>query len=457
MAKRKTSKHKKQSPLTVNPISGRPITADSIFAESVQHVQQKMGKKGYLVGHDAALLLMPVPSLLMRWLLQNEGWPLSGFYQVVGPEGCYKSTLAMEILRWHRMIGGVCLLLEAETKPTPMLRNAVLNYDLPAVHIEDCRTLNEWVDKWKAQTKDFQERCIKADVARMIPYCSVTDSVTGKAARQTKEKFMKEGVSLQFPIEANLLNQFMMVAPDMLLEWPFTWIGVNHLKLKYDEMGNPDYNIPGGWALKFQMTATIALGVYGGIKEFAHHKEAMIEMKTLKNSHGPKMIRANVKFKTWRQNDDGVDRLHARFEWWEGAINLLKFGAGMNKATSARLLPKIKEVCDIQQKSGSKPARYHCKQLDVAPSDAMLAHDLGWRLEQCPEVLAAIYPILGIQRHPYWQPGVDYLSQIDGYKHVARQAQLAKEVAARAAKLQQEALALGATPNDVPAGAEEAR
>jgi hypothetical protein len=422
------------------------------MAESVKAVQQKMGKKGYLVGHNPLLQLMPVPSLLMRWLLQNEGWPLGGFYQIVGPEGCYKSTLAMEILRWHRMIGGVGLLLEAETKPTPMLRNAILNYDLAAVHVENCRTLNEWTDKWKEQTRDFQERCIKADMARMIPYCSVTDSIMCKASQQTKEKVMKEGLNLAFPIEANLLKTFMQVAPDLLLEWPFTWIGINHLKLKYDDMGRPDYNIPGGWSLKFQMTSTITLDVFGGIKEFANHKEAMVEMKTLKNSHGPNKIRANVKFKTWRQMDEGVDRLHARFEWWEGAVNLLKYGAGMAKATSARLLPKIKEVCNIQEKSGSKPKRYHCKELGVSPSEAMVAHDLGWRLEQCPNVLADLYTVLGIQRHPFWQPGVDFLAQQEMYKHVADQAQLAKEASERAQKLQEEALAIGMTDSQPPTG-----
>jgi len=394
---------------------------------------------------------LPVPSILPRYFMASEGWPLGAFVQIAGPEGCYKSTTAIEILRWHRMCNGKGTLLEAETKPTPDLRNAILNWDVDAVYYSECDSMNEWMWKNQELTSDFKDACVKADVARLIPYCTIIDSILGKATDETRNKIIKEGSpGRMWGNEARELNLYMKKAPGDLRSWPFSLVGVNHLKMRYDEYGNPDYNIPGGWALKFHTTMTWVLSKIGRIKEFANHKEATIGLRMLKNSRGQEHMTAQVKLKLWRQMDEGVDRLHGRFEWWSGAIDLLKFGTGMSKPKAARLLPKIKEVLDIKEKSGTSPKRYHCKELGVSPSDAMLPHDLGMQLERCPQVLTDLYPILEIERRPFFQPGVDYLTQQDSYEHIAEQAMLAKEHADRAEQLLQKAKEIGKTDGVVP-------
>jgi hypothetical protein len=147
MAKRKTRRAGVKKPLTEEPLSGTPIEVDNILAKTVTDVERKTTKKGFLVGDDDLIHVLPVPSLLMRYLMQNEGFPLSRFYQIVGEEASYKSTFAIEILRCHRMCNGIGLLLEAETKPTPDLRNSVLNWDTRACKVENCRTMDEWMTK----------------------------------------------------------------------------------------------------------------------------------------------------------------------------------------------------------------------------------------------------------------------------------------------------------------------
>jgi hypothetical protein len=221
-----------------------------------------------------------------------------------------------------------------------------------------------------------------------------------------------------------------------------TFIGVNHLKLAMDERGNPDYNIPGGWSLKFQCAAIFNLERMGQIKEFANYKAATISMQTIKNSYGPDRIRIQVRFKTWYNEDaPGVHRLHSRFEWWEAGILFLSDGLGLSDAKKKLLQPKLKEACDIREKSGGSAGKlYYSNRLGVSASDAMSAHELGVLLETRPEVLADIYTVTGIQRRPFFRPGVDYMSQLEEHAYVAAQADAADDAIKRLQALQEATL-----------------
>jgi hypothetical protein len=130
--------------------------------------------------------------------------------------------------------------------------------------------------------------------------------------------------------------------------------------------------------------------------------------------------------------------------------------AGQTKTVAGMLHPRLKEVCDVhEKKGGSKGTLYWSNRLGVTSSDAMPAHDLGMLLEQSPNVLAELYPVLGIQRRPFFKPGVDYLGQLDDYEHVVLQAEAAQQSVDRAKALQEQALALGPTLVRAPGDMEE--
>jgi hypothetical protein len=437
------AKRKARVAEVIDTATGQP-TVDEFFARVVQNVHAKLQKKGILVGHSPMITVLPVPAFIIRYLLQNEGLPLSCIYQAVGPQASYKSTFAAEVIRWHRICGGMGILLEAETKPTPELRNSVLNYDSGAVHVEDCQTQEHWQDKCTYLTNEVQKLSGQsAGPGRTKPYCIVVDSLTGKASAQTIKKIDEEGhAGLHYPIEAKNMADYMRAYPQKILGWPMTFIGVNHLKLAMDERGNPDYNIPGGWSLKFQCAAIFNLERMGQIKEFANYKAATISMQTIKNSYGPDRIRIQVRFKTWYNEDaPGVHRLHSRFEWWEAGILFLSDGLGLSDAKKKLLQPKLKEACDIREKSGGSAGKlYYSNRLGVSASDAMSAHELGVLLETRPEVLADIYTVTGIQRRPFFRPGVDYMSQLEEHAYVAAQADAADDAIKRLQALQEATL-----------------
>lgn len=427
---------------------GRIVAADEVFQRSIAAVQEKMQKKGVLVGHNPNITVLPVPAFIIRYLLQNTGLPMSCIYQVVGPQGCYKSTFAMEMLRWHRLCNGKGMLNEAETKPTPELRNSVLNWDTKAVHVEDCETFEDWQRKTLAMTAEFQKNCECAGgPGRTIPFCMVVDTLTGKASEHTLKNIKAAGhANLHFPVEARQMADFMRAYPQELLGWPITFVGVNHLKIAKDaQTGIVDYNIPGGWALKFQCAAIFEMERLGAIKEFANYKAALVKISTLKNSYGADNLRINVRFKTWYQEDaPGVNRLHSRFEWWEASIWFLATGHGLTQARAKLLVPKMREACDIHEKSGGSAGKlYWSKRLGVTSADAMPAHDLGMQLELRPDVLTDLYTVCEITQQSYFQPGVDFLKQQEGYEYIEQQADAVDIAVGKLRELQAQQEGLG--------------
>lgn len=447
------AKKKNKKPVVTDAV-GRQVTADAAFRQMIVDVQLKMQKKGVLVGHNPDLIVLPVPAFIIRYLLQNTGLPLSCVLQIVGPEGCYKSTFAIEMLRWHLLCGGFGQLNEAETKPTPELRNSVLNWDAQRLHIEDCATFEDWQRKVLASNTRIQTLWSKeGGPGRTVPFCHIVDSLTGKASEYTLKNIKEVGhAAPHHPIEAREMADFMRAFPQELLGWPFTFIGVNHLKINRKPDGTVDANIPGGWALKFQCAAIIEMERLGQIKEFTNYKAALVKLSTIKNSYGANNIRINVRFKTWHQEDaPGVHRLHSRFEWWEAGILFLATGRGLTLAKAKLFVPRLHEVCDIHEKSGGSAGKlYWSKRLDVPSSDAMPAHDLGMQLELRPDVLTDLYRVCDITQQAYFQPGIDFLSQQEGHEHVAQQAEAVAVAVAKLRELQTQQIGIGPVGEEYP-------
>jgi len=441
--------------LTIDPDTGDTIKVDDIMDIVETDSETYMGKKGHLVGHESLIHVLPVPALSCRIVLQNEGLPLSRCYQLVGPAGSYKSTMAAEWARWHRLSGGGGFLKEAETKPTPDLRNSVINWDTQAIRVTDCDTTEEWQTKTTKDTQFLQKRLEQKDMpGRTIPFCMIVDSLTGKPSERTRKNILETGhASPHFAIEAQLISDWLKAFPGVIRDWPFTFIGVNHLKVNRDPLtGDIDYQVPGGQALKFHCAAIIELNRLGKIKEYATYKAATISMRTIKNSYGTDDARICVRFKTWLQEDaPGVHRLHSRFEWWEASVLFLCDGYGISAAKQKTLLPKVHEVCDFHSKSGGSAGKlYWSKRLGVPSSDAMPPHDLGLELEKHIDVLSELYPILGVQRRPFFEPGVCFQSKLADYAHVTQQAEAAMLATERAQELQEAAAGLGATDVVIP-------
>ena len=194
----------------------------------------------------------------------------------------------------------------------------------------------------------------------MVPVCLGVDSLLGKASLyKTIEKIEERGhASAHYAIEAGLIKDFMQAYPQKLTNWPFTFVGINHLKMGTDANGLPVRNVPGGGTIKFQKAIEIEIGKMGKVEEYANYREAKLMMQTFKNSYGQERMKMHVKLRLWYQNDapeseEPIYRLHGMFMWHTATVDLLFNGLGMNKTLQGRLLPQVKEIVDIHEKAGA--------------------------------------------------------------------------------------------------------
>lgn len=412
--------------------------ADSVLEGAIADVEVKSTKKGMWIGHDQPIVCLPVPSLVVRYLLQSTGLPLSRVYQLVGPQKSYKSTGAVEIGRWHCLCGGRGVLHEAETKATPDLRNSVLHWQDHLLRIEDCASLEDWMRKVMWYNTAVQKKCsLKAGPGKTMPFFQIVDSLLGKACEDTIKKVKERGAPQRdFAMEANFIKTYMQVYPQALHSWPFTFLGINHQKMGQDADGMPERKIPGGYSLKFQAAAQIEFKKVKGLQTYANYKKVTLNLITHECSYGPDRKRIEVDVIFWYQEDSpGVPRLYCRWEWWAATVQMLYRGAGLSKADFERYQPKIKEVINIHQRDSSPQNLYWAKELGMASADALPAHDFGVLLESKQEILDALYPILGVQNRALFQPGVDFLAQQEGFAHVIEQAMSAKAKAEIAASM----------------------
>jgi len=366
--------------------------------------------------------ILPVPSFAFRYLINSTGFPLGMCHQIVGEQASYKSTFAMEIGRWHRMCGGSILYLESESKPSPEMLSSVVNWDKNAFVAISCPSL----DKWQSYCIWITKKLISQFEDNYPPYCIIVDSISGKTDETTIKTTLRDGCAgMHFPREANLIKTFLQIYPNLIESLPFSFIGVNHLKIHRNPDGSVNYNIPGGGALKFQCVSIIEMAKIGQIKEYAKSKVVPIMMSLIKNSYGPDNRKLAINFRTW--NEDGV--LRSRFEWWEASVRLLAKNIGMTQANAAIWRPAIREVCDLREKHGGpKGTLYWSKRLDVPSSEAMPAHEIGMLLETRPDVLDDLYRLFGIHRRPLFQPAVDVLSKVPDYAYIKEQARYLNEL-----------------------------
>jgi len=401
--------------------SNQPIKPDSSILAAIEAVTKKHNRTDQIAGNPKVLNhVLPVPSLALRYLLQNEGLPLGLVYHIVGPPASFKSTLGVEFGRWHRDLGGAIIVCGAEDKDTPDLRNSILDWDDTAVIYRDC----EFIEVWQSTIIDYVQS-IKSKLAKekdgyIPPVSFIVDSYMGKLPKRLYDNVLKSGyASKHFGEAAALIGDWLAVYSSIVRNLPMTLIGINHLKESIDPVTQMKvYRTPGGQFLKHQNVTEITVRrgkterkEQDGVPYHINH----ITMKTTKNSRGAENKKISVPLRQWNEFDEETEsiKLMSVFEWHDAAIGLLHEGDGMSAAESKIVLPKIKDIINVQKLSNAQ--RYWCEQLDVPRSDAMAAYDLYEMIEAKPDLLAELYIVLGVVRRPFFDVNLPYEEQLQEY------------------------------------------
>jgi len=404
---------------------GDPETfVDSMFANIREAAAKELGRDDISVGDEAERLVvgLPLPSLSLRYLIQSNVMALGRVIQMYGLEGSAKTALLVELYRWHMIYGGGAVHNENENKDSPDMRSAVLQRNqkwLQRLQVVPCEVMEDWQDSFTYYGRFFREKFHADTLARTTPVCLGVDSLTGTAPKAEAEKTEEEGhSSLAIGRMARLISTYMRERVGKLRGYPMTIAATNHLKPGQDSMGRPVANVPGGKAVPFfatymfemrrDMNCDIDTEGEGGLR---------IRIKCTKNSLGPsrKSITANLVW--WYAPDpaDGVLRQWMAWDWHTSTIECLFDRAKVRKSD----FKKITDVVDLRTVSGKK---LWSRTLGIPESSPATYREAGQALEQREDLLAALYPLLGIAQRKQFIPGKDYRDQLEDASNEATSA-----------------------------------
>jgi RecA/RadA recombinase len=378
-------------------------------------MRHKTGSKRMQAGDNGIIIGIPIPSLVVRYLLQSTVLPLGKIWHLAGEEGSCKSAFLYEMMRWHYMAGGGVALAQNENKDSQELRRSIMQHN-PIWNQrfikDDTASMEEWqafISAAMASTVAEYER--KGSPGATWPLLLGIDSLTATAPESEIEGISAEGYATRgFALMANLISRYMRFMPGQVMDNPFTVVGTNHLKPGTDQRGLPKDAVPGGMSVKFMETYEFKMKRIADIEK-AKYSGITIEFTTKKNSLGPSRKKASADLIWWSgKAPDGTVRQETAWDWDTAAVNLLL--SFENAKGKKGLYKELQAVCDIKVVSRTQKKAYS-SELNIPKESPVGYRAIGAKLEQRPDLLDKLYPLLGIAIRPVWDQSVPFLVAVN--------------------------------------------
>lgn len=370
-----------EEPLIRSLLADAKDQAKALYAESIENKTGCVNE-----------ITIPVPSLCLRYLFQLDGFPVSKFVIITGPYASFKSTLSLEIARWHYEMRGAAALFDTEGSSSP-LSAALLKRNILT---KTYQHLEDWIADLRNLATQVQQEMNSGVVA---PVCFIIDSIVGSESKKMSEKFEQDLMSIAtYPVESKIISVLLKHKNSILNGYPITLIGTSHIKHNINPYGGPERYLPGGAALVYHAQLIIEVCKEKAPELKTEGYETLIKLTMLKNRFGPEKLSIVVPFMV-RQVGDSDVQLDAKFLWHTATIKLLSEGLGINIRTRDKLLNRVKAVVNIESRSaGSKGTKYYCNELGVSKEEAVSAEELGAILEQNETILKELYKIFAIRK-----------------------------------------------------------
>lgn len=360
---------------------------------------------------DRLVIGIPFPSLSLEYLAGTNVFPLGRITSIVGEEGSCKSGLAMEMARWHIERNGVGMLLENESKYSPMWANSIVGWRQTDYfgHIK-CESVDDWQEKMHFLF-DKQED-IMCEAGAIYPFVLILDSIMGKLTEESQTRIAERGhAGREFAVEAMSITRFMQSKiSGRISDWPWSLIYINHLKPQKDaQTHSVQRNIAGGKGAKFQQSFELEVKKIGKVKTNAYDG-LKLQLRPWKNSLGDDRRQAVVEVHcTWgpmyADDPDSDWRQHTKFLWDRSDISLLEGGqTGLPPQHAAR----VREIINIQPLTGGRVA---CKALGITRDSPLSRDEAGQALKENAQVMSDLRKALGIAVYREFESGQDYRLQ----------------------------------------------
>lgn len=402
----------------VTPTEAHKTAEDGMLAAMCDSLKVELGGDRIRSQEEivSRLVGLPVPGLAFRYLIQQDVFPLGRITTINGLQESCKSSLMFEIMRWHLVYGGLAMLVENETKDSPDIRDGLwdhnqdfLNRKFRAVQTQN---VEEWQQVLTYSIDAAKKYCNRTGgPGRSVPCVFGIDSLSAKASQEDFVKINKAGHAERgYSNVALHTTKYLQALPTYLIDWPFTVIGIQHLKKTNDpRTGAVIRNKPGGKAIAFMETFEFEMSRIRDIQKI-DEGGVNLRMQTRKNSLGPGRISIDVVFRWWWEDDPATGlRIQKHvFDWDDASMALLVQQAKDKKTVWKR----INEIVDLHPQLSKR--RVWSRELGI-PEDSPASFADAYRVIEYerPDILVELYKVLGIRQRRAFEFGQDYVKMVE--------------------------------------------
>lgn len=357
----------------------------------IRKIVETIAAKKRIGGVSIAPVCLKLPSLSARFLFQQEGFPLGKIIHLVGEEASFKTTFSAEIVRWHTTHGGLGVSLHTEGRPNKEILDGVLGSFREKHTLEVCDSLEEW----ESYLIEFA-KYLEGDEDERLPFCVVVDSILGSAASSSISDVEKSGfASNRFATEARLIADFLRVFTRKVVRLPMTVCIINHRKLRPSGLpyAPPIKTSLGGNEIRYYASFELELRKSLESDSIGDTATYEVTMTTCKNTYGRPDITLKVPV-IFKGNPPEV-----KFDWHTATAKMLQSFSNVKPTPTRAVLNKIQEVCRVEvRRAGPYGDRFYSEQLGIKSENALTGEEFGIALEENPQILQELYPLLGVAR-----------------------------------------------------------
>ena len=379
-------------------------TFTDFFSTQISSSQNNIGRSDIYMGDEsqAVVIGIPLKAFSLRYFFQNDCFPLSRMTELYGPSGSCKTALLFEMFKWHVDFSGGYVYNLTEARDTPDLRSSIIGHEKDkGFPTNKCGSVEEWqrsITLWLKQGRKLWPNLGGCP----FPVAIGVDSLTGVTTESDiSDIWEKNHASIGFAKGANLINTYCKFLFNELRVWPFSFIGVNHVKISKDRNGFNLKRIPGGDALTYHATMKIYTNLKDKIeklKESVRVVELSMEKNSLSNAGENRVITVSMK---WSVDDEG--KQHTLWDWHEATIATIL-------SMSATLKGKACDLLGLDNIDKSRKTA-DCSALGLTKASWT---EIGQAIEDNNDLREALDKMHGIRKRTPFKIGVPYCDQMSG-------------------------------------------
>jgi hypothetical protein len=372
------------------------------FSAQMDAAKNSLGRSDRYIGSEAQEVVIGLPfrAFSLRYLFQNDCFPLSRMTEIYGPSGSCKTALLFEIFKWHIDNKGGYVYNHTEARDTPDLRSSIIGYErdrnFPST---TCASVEDWqraITSWLKKSNEMFP--VKGSCP--FPVAIGVDSLTGVTTESDISDIWETGAaSIGFAKSANLINTYCKFMFNEIRVWPFSFIGVNHMKVGQDRRGFSFKKAPGGDALTYHSTIKICTELRDKIEKLTESVRVVnivMEKNSLSNAGENRQLLVNMK---WGVDDNNVQ--HTVWDWHEATITAINSMSPTKKTHVCKLLEL--ENIDKSKKTAD---------CGVVGLNKASWSEISQAIEANDEVRKALDHMVGIRRRRPFELDTPYYDQM---------------------------------------------